>query len=209
MSQETRRKAAHAAWVKWHQRALQRAQQLAHAAKHAKFWRKKWHSLHPQPVTMFDSIDLAQIPADAPAVAGYTSGNWPTWGQLMARWPHAHRLSIAVNASHDADCLDVEPGDARPDQAADWVKRQRRRGIKRPVVYCSVSQAQTLLDLFTEAGLKRSQFRLWTAHYTNREHRCGPGCGFGLRDEADATQWTNRAQGRNLDQSICAPGFFS
>lgn len=157
---------------------------------------------------MFDSVNLAEIPKDAPAVAGYVGGMWPTFPHLKTSFPHAHRLSIAVNASQDADCLDVELGDATPEQAPAWVSRQLKRGVKRPVVYCSVAGAEGVLGALSRAGIRRSAIRLWTAHYTGRPHRCSPHCGYGFLTFADATQWTNHSHGRNLDESLCAPGFF-
>lgn len=163
----------------------------------------------PGPTVMYDSVTLSAIPADAPAVAGYTSGRFPTFPQIPRRWPNAKHLSIAVSSTHDAECLDVEPGDATPAVAAGWVRRQQARGIKRPVVYCSVSAAPGLLATLAKAGISRSEIRLWTAHYTFREHRCSSACGFGFTGTADATQWTDKALGRNLDQSLVGPGFWA
>lgn len=160
-------------------------------------------------LTMFDSIDLSQIPKDAEAVAGYTSGRWPTFNEIPARFPHAHHLSIAVTAEHDADCLDIEAGDARPDQAALWVRRQDARGIRKPVVYCSVSQANTLVGLLAASGVPRNHYRLWTAHYTGKPHLCSQLCFAGLKTVADATQYTDKALGRNLDASLVSDGFFT
>ena len=82
------------------------------------------------------------------------------------------------------------------------------RGVKRPMVYCSLSSAQDVLDRLERAGIHRSQVRLWTAHYTQKPHVCGPQCGMGLKTAADATQWTSRALGRTLDQSQCSPSFW-
>lgn len=165
----------------------------------------EWHHVG----VMFDDTDLSQIPANAPAVAGYTSGNWPTYWELAKRFPHAWKLSIAVSASHDADCLDVEAGDASPEQASAWVKRQIARGVKRPVVYCSVSGMDSLLELLAGAGISRDQVRVWTAHYTFAAHRCGPhSCGALSATTADATQWTDQALGRVLDESLLTDGFF-
>src|SRR5690349_14515711 len=48
---------------------------------------------------MFDSIVLGNIPAAAPAVAGYVNGFWPTYKSVVARWPKAKHLSIAVTSS--------------------------------------------------------------------------------------------------------------
>lgn len=160
------------------------------------------------PLTMFDSVNVREIPANAQAVAGYVNGRWPTYAAVVRGWPHAHHLSIAVSTSANADCLDVEPGDATNTVAAGWIKRQQARGVKRPVVYTSVSNARALLDTLAKVGIGRTQIRLWTAHYTHVPHRCGPGCGFGMNTTADATQYTNKAQGKNLDASLVSDMFF-
>jgi hypothetical protein len=179
----------------------------APAAKHAH--RPPRHHPHPTPTVMFDSIDLSQVPSNAPAVACYTSGNWPTYEDSKRRFPKARHLSIAVSSAHDADCLDVEPGDATPQDAPRWVRRQLHRGIKRPVVYASVSSMAGILAQLAAHGIRRDQVRLWTAHYTHHPHRCSPACGFGLKTTADATQWTDRARGRTLDESHLAKNFFA
>lgn len=158
-------------------------------------------------LTMFDSINVLEIPLDAQAVAGYVNGRWPTYLTLATRFPKAHRLSIAVDAFHDADCLDIESGDATVAQAPAWVKRQLARDVVRPVIYTSVSNAQSVIRVLAINGIPRGKYRLWTAHYSS-EHLCSPKCGFGFRDYADATQWTSNAEGRNLDQSLCANWFF-
>jgi hypothetical protein len=160
-------------------------------------------------VTMYDSVNVVELPTAAQAVAGYVNGKWPTYWTLVTRFPAARKLSIAVSADRDADCLDVEQGDATPDQAPGWVKRQIARGVVRPVVYTSVSQAVVLLDDLARHGVKRSQVRLWTAHYTHKPHLCDSSCWHGFRGRADATQYTDRALGRNLDASLCSDGFFA
>lgn len=157
---------------------------------------------------MYDSVTVSEIPAHAQAVAGYTSGMWPTWAEVLKGWPHAQKLSIAINVAHDADCLDVERGDASPGEAPGWVKRQHARGLKRPVVYCSASVVPSVVAALQGAGIHRGEYRLWSAHYTFHPHICGPSClGAGL--QADATQWTDRALGRNLDESLCNDAFFT
>jgi hypothetical protein len=169
---------------------------------------KVYNATHRTPpvTVMYDSITLNDIPVDAPAVAGYVNGKWPTYDQVVLRWPKAKHLSIAVNTSRDADCLDVEPGDATNADAPGWVHRQLARGAHRPVVYTSASNANALMDTLARAGISRSKYRLWTAHYTHTPHRCGAACG--VRGVADATQWTNVSHGRNLDESLLAPTFF-
>lgn len=125
---------------------------------------------------MFDSVDVSQIPHDAEAVAGYVNGSFVTFPTLEREFGKGtHKLSITVagHTSSRARCIDVEPGDATIQTCADWLKAHK----------------------------DGRDYLLWTAHYTGHPHICGPSCGFGLQHEADATQWTNHALGRNLDES--------
>ena len=159
---------------------------------------------------MYDSVTVSEIPKNAAAVAGYVGGAWPTYPVLVKQFPKAHKLSIAIAASEDADCLDIEPRDATPAQAAAWVRRQHARGKRLPVVYTSAAYLQALVDVLAEAKLKHGRdYKIWSAHYTFAAHLCSPACGFGIRVTADATQWTDKALGRNLDESLCSPSFFT
>jgi hypothetical protein len=159
---------------------------------------------------MYDSIEVSQIPAGAPAVAGYTSGNWPTFASLARLFPHARRLSIAVNAGQDADVLDVEAGDATIAQAAAWVRRKKSRGAARPALYAAASNMGALLHAVEAAGITRASVRLWSAHYGAGAHICGPGsCRYPGVPACDGTQWTQNALGRNLDESLLADDFFA
>lgn len=158
---------------------------------------------------MYDDVNLALIPKDAPAVAGYVNGRYKTYPQLAEAFPHAKRLSIAVSSVADAECLDVEQGDATNDVAAAWVKRQKARGVAKPVVYTSVSNANALLRALAKGGVKRSDIRLWTAHYNFKKHLCSSKCFAGFTSTADATQWTDRSGGKSLDESLLSPKFFA
>ena len=80
-------------------------------------------------ITMYDSVDLSMIPGDAQAVGAYVDGKWATYTAAKAKFPKADILSIAVFAADDADCLDIETGDATPVQAAAWVLRQFARKV--------------------------------------------------------------------------------
>ncbi len=150
-------------------------------------------------ITMFDSTTVEQIPGDAPAVAGYVGGFWPDYGEDVKRWPHAKHLSIAINKGEDAECLDIEKGDATAADAPAWFHRQRDRGVDRPVFYASLSNMPVVEDELRRAGVSRAEYRVWDAHYTYEPH-VSPG--------SDATQWTDKAMGRNLDQSLCRDTFF-
>jgi hypothetical protein len=54
----------------------------------------------------------------------------------------------------------------------------------------------------------RAAVRLWSAHYGLGEHICGPNSCGQLSIDADGTQWTSTAMGRNLDQSLLRTDFF-
>lgn len=160
-------------------------------------------------ITMYDSVDVSQIPAAALACGGYRDGRWPTFQALSERFPHARLLSIAVSASTDADCLDIEQGDATPAQAPGWVKRQHARGIPRPCLYANASTMPAVLAALKAEGIPRGMVRLWSAHYTVA-HICGPDtCAYPGVPACDGTQWTDRALGRNLDQSALLDDFFA
>ena len=160
-------------------------------------------------IVMFDAVDVSQIPASAPAVAGYVDGRWATFARLPGMFPHAHRLSIAVTSANDADCLDIETGDATPADAAGWYQRQKAHGRTRPCLYASASVMQAgVVPAIEAAGIARSAVRLWSAHYTGSPHICGPSSCGAMSISADGTQWTNQALGRDLDESLLAPDFF-
>ena len=163
-------------------------------------------------VAMFDSVNVAEIPPSAKAVAGYVDGNWKTYPELVRSFPFAHKVSIAVFVKDDADCLDIESQDATNAQAAEWVKRQWARGVKRPKLYTSVSNWKPLAADLQAAGIKHrpwgKSYRRWSAHYTLKAHRCGRSCGMPGLVRAGSTQWTNKALGRNLDESQAVRSLF-
>jgi hypothetical protein len=158
-------------------------------------------------LVMYDSVDVSQIPGDAQAVAGYVGGDWPTFPDLEKHWPRAQRLSIAVNAAEDADCLDVEKGDATPADAPGWFQRQKARRVALPCFYGSVSVIPQIETILAAHGVTRSEYRVLSAHYTGQPHICGAVCG--LQHPADGTQWTDAALGRNLDESLLRDAFFA
>jgi hypothetical protein len=156
---------------------------------------------------MYDSIDPSQFAGlSMDAAAGYVDGKWqtfPTLGQHVP--PGTYLLSITVFGSVNAECVDQEPGNIGPDAAADWLAAKVDSGVWRPVLYTSASNVQNMLNLCSARGMTRGQLRVWSAHYGAGEHLCGVmTCGF---PDADATQWTDRAHGRNLDQSVCLDSF--
>lgn len=157
---------------------------------------------------MYDSVTVDQIPSDATAVAGYVDGNYRTFPALRRGWRKANKLSITVNSLQNAACLDVETGDAPVSQVIGWVRRQRQQTLNgRPVIYASRDTMPQVLDALRRAGIGRRDVRLWSAHYGIGPHVCSAvSCGAAFT--ADATQWTDKALGRNLDESLLADDFF-
>ena len=149
--------------------------------------------------TMYDSVTIDAIPADAAAVAGYVNGRWPTYHDLLLVYPGAYHLSITVAASEDAECLDIETGDAVVSDAPVWFMRQIARGVWKPVVYTSFDNVPALNKAMSDASIHRSEYRIWSAHYVGIPH---------LDEGCDATQYTDKALGRNLDASLCSGSFF-
>ena len=157
-------------------------------------------------VVMYDSVDVSQFPPNPQAVAGYVGGHWPTYNELVAKFPNALHLSIAVQASQHARCLDVEPGDATPAQAPGWFQGHADHSQGLPVLYGSASAVNEINTAMQRAGISRDRYLIWSAHYTFHAHICSPQtCGY---PPADATQWTDKSGGKNLDESLCADYFF-
>lgn len=157
----------------------------------------------------YDAVTIGNIPLNARWAAGYTSGLFPTYLPLKARLPHATVIAINITDRLNGQALDCEQGDVPPaafDRIAAWAKRQIGRGVK-PRIYASLSVMQPIVNALEQRGVKRSQFFVWTAHYTFRQHRCSSACGFGFRDVADCTQFTDRALGLSLDANACIPEF--
>lgn len=161
------------------------------------------------PVTMYDAVNVHNLPTGAAAYAGYVGGRWPTFSTLQKMFPKAHLLDIAISADEDATCLDVEPFDATPAQVPDWFKRQVARKVFKPVIYASVSRINTVFYYLSAAGVHRDEVRLWSAHYAQGEHICGPRTCGQLPFSVDGTQWTSTARGISLDQSLLGDNFFT
>lgn len=150
-------------------------------------------------LTMYDSTDPSVIPRDPAAVAGYINGRWPTYDAIVRRFPHARHLSITIDSHVPADVLDIEKGDALPEEAGRWVKLAAAHGIWRPCPYAPLSMMPAVIENLNRQGLGAGHRRLWVADWTGHAH---------LPQGFDACQFTDRALGRNLDESLCSSHFF-
>lgn len=152
---------------------------------------------------LFDTITPEVIPKDAFAVAGYTSGQWPTYEYVKDHFPHAYRLAICVNAQHDGHYLDVETGDATPAEAPGWLLRQAKRGVGRPVLYANGSTWPVLSMELRRAGISRNAYRAIIA-----DPRGLVVAAQRLDEGFDGCQFDWQYLGLNLDATLCKPGFF-
>jgi hypothetical protein len=166
---------------------------------------------------MYDTVLNDQFPSGAEAYAAYVDGNignQPNFAFIVAAFPNAQHLSVALFPENNADALDVETGAASPSDLPAWYATQRQRGIQRPCVYANTSTMNdAVVPLLSQAGIDRATVRLWTAHYDVGEHICGPkSCG-ALSIDADGTQWTPNAvvdgEELDLDQSLLLADFFT
>jgi hypothetical protein len=166
---------------------------------------------------MYDTITNDQFPPGAEAYAAYVDGNLgnqPNYAYIVAAFPKAQHLSVALFSNNNADALDVEPGASVPSDIPAWYDAQRKRGIQRPCVYASASTMNNeILPVLSGAGIARGTVRLWTAHYDVGEHICGPNSCGALSINADGTQWTPNAVVNgvtlDLDQSLLLENFFT
>jgi hypothetical protein len=152
---------------------------------------------------MFDTVTVSDIPSfantSADAVAYYVDGIYADERQVIAHDPRSRHLSIAVRAGDVADCLDIENGDATPAQAAGWWHDATMHGVWRPCFYASVSVMPVVVRELAAAGIHRSSYRLWQAHY---DDVAVVPAGY------DAKQFSDHALGRHLDESVCLTTFF-
>lgn len=160
------------------------------------------------PRVMYDAVTVGNIPREGHAVAGYVGGLFHTLPILRHLFAdHARVVSIAVNSGQNAEILDIEPGDATIEDAPRWFRRQKTlRPTKKPGFYISASEADELVRYLAAHGIKRDQYRLWTAHWGHK-HVCGPkSCGAVRSTTADCTQWTTHDE--HYDESVCRPTFW-
>lgn len=152
-------------------------------------------------VVMYDDVNVSLLPGGMTTAGGYIGGMWPNAAEIRRKFPKAKVINIAVAASEAGDCLDVENGDATNAQAAAWFKRRAGHTLTpKPWLYTSASNIEALVAAMTRAGVARNRYFIWSAHYTYKAHICSlAACGY---PKADGTQWTDKALGRSLDESL-------
>jgi hypothetical protein len=73
-------------------------------------------------IQVYDAISplVKNIPKDVPAIAYYLNGNFAWTQDQVNSFPDALKTTISVKVGQIADWLDVESGDAKPQDAATW-----------------------------------------------------------------------------------------
>lgn len=161
------------------------------------------------PRLQYDSVSVQNIPRDAKAAAYYVDGLYENEAAVKQRAPKARYTSIAVFSSGEADCLDIEPGNASVAEAPGWYRKMKlQRPKRKPIFYIGAATADELVHTLAEHGIKRSDYILWTAHYGAGKHFCGEGsCPYARSaGRVDSTQFTTNNE--TLDESVCRPSFW-
>lgn len=139
-------------------------------------------------LTMYDAITkyVALMPTGGDIYAGYDDGSYNDVQAIIDRFPDKPVLSIDVTGANQAQALDVENGDATVADIDPWLAQYGLAGpvFDRPVVYMSVDLARASFPSAHPTGCL-----LWSAHYTQTAHICGPSSCGSLPYDADMTQW--------------------
>lgn len=114
---------------------------------------------------MYDGVTPASVPPGAALYAGYVNGKWQSYAGLVARFPTAKHVTICVNATGTARVLDVESGDATPEQAPGWCEDQRRAGEPYPVVYVGEDNWPSVRSEFGVQAVAEPLY--WVAAYVD------------------------------------------
>jgi hypothetical protein len=148
-----------------------------------------------KPYRLYDSVKPSTIPSGESA-AVYVNGKYAASSGQVAG--HHSVLWIDTNGSDPAaDVLDVEPGDATPAGAAQWVQQRLSAHPNAvAIVYTMLNDWQQVKDdVGALPARMQSQVRYWIADPTGVSHIV-PG--------ANATQWY---WGNNYDITTAYPNF--
>lgn len=156
------------------------------------------------PRTQWDAVTVGNVPTDAQAVGAYANGDFANVAEMHNHVPDARMTTIAVSSDVQADCLDIEAGDATNADAPGWYLRfKARHPLRKPIFYTSASNVAALVETLGAAGVPREKYLIWSAHWIGR-HVCSPmSCGF---PKADCTQFSTHNE--TVDESKCRPSYW-
>jgi hypothetical protein len=141
---------------------------------------------------MADSTNVLDLPDGFDLYGGYDDGNWPDADAIEAAHPGKTVVRFTTDPrDNEGDCLDIENGDANPDDAPPWTLRRRQAGHRGPLNYFSESSRDAVTAAF-EANPVTAQPPAFVAAY--------PGAGAVLqRPEDIGHQWIDRG---GYDESV-------
>ena len=149
----------------------------------------------PKPYLIYDSVTPTAIPANQ-RVATYANGLYTAPASSVRG--RGSVLWIDTNGSDpSASALDVEPGDATPSGAAQWVKEKLTdQPGATAIVYTMISEWQQVKDAAASLPADmQHRIRYWIADPTGTPH---------VLAGASATQWY---WGANYDITTAEPDF--
>lgn len=116
---------------------------------------------------MYDSINVANIPAGATDILAYTDGAYANEAAIRARFPNATIHTISAMGQVFAQWVDCEPGAVwPPSAAAAVVQAWQARGCKG--IYASLNNMQACQEAVNALHLTGVEY--FDANYTNVEH---------------------------------------
>jgi hypothetical protein len=117
---------------------------------------------------MFDSTSARDIPVNAQLVAGYGNGRYLWAPSDWHRFPPATHVVISVNAWYPhAIVLDVEGGDATPEQANGWIIASQATTGWVPTLYGTRATLDRCRRL---ANIGHLDCDFWLAEWTGIPH---------------------------------------
>jgi hypothetical protein len=186
---------AHAAAAPAHAAAAPAHAAPARAAAHAAPAHPAAPAAPAKPYLIYDSVTPSAVPAGQP-IATYANGAYAASPSSVAG--HGSVLWIDTNGSDPgANALDVEPGDATPAGAAQWVwTKMRADHGATAIVYTMISDwGSVQANIGSLPAWMQPHVKYWIADPTGVPHVL-PG--------ASATQWY---WGNNYDITTANPGF--
>ena len=149
-----------------------------------------------QPSTIYDSVNPSAVPAGQ-RIATYVDGPYAASSSQVTGHPSVLWIDTNGSSPKAAGALDVEPGDATPAGAAQWVQQKLTASPNSTaVVYTMKSEwPQVQSAISALPAQMQSHVKYWIADPTGTPHTV-PG--------ASATQWY---WGNSYDISTAMPGF--
>lgn len=153
---------------------------------------------------MFDSVTMADIPATVnewippPVIACYADGKYRNIEEAWRRFPRCRIITIDVFGNERgglAQVLDIERGDATPNQFHEWARARANKGVSRPGCYGTIGTCIEVCRL-APFGVVTD---CWVANWTGR-----PNHPVIARGNVVAVQYASPKQGSggHYDRSI-------